>query len=102
MESPRDYGRASAAAWWSSRPTVLWKYCTPNPRNLVLGQSVYRSWVYNFQGQGRDLFPILPMLFFYWRVAEAPSLRVGTLLVAALLGMHSIVSFALVGLAAVI
>jgi uncharacterized membrane protein len=69
---------------------------------VVLGQSVYRSWVYNFQGQGRYLFPVLPMLFFYWRVSEAPSLRVGTLLVAALLGMHSIVSFALVGLAALI
>ena len=69
---------------------------------LVLGQSVYRSWVYNFQGQGRYLFPILPMLFFYWRLSETPSLRAGTLLVAALLGMHSIMSFAVVGLAALI
>jgi len=69
---------------------------------LVLGQSVYRSWVYNFQGQGRYLFPALPMLFFYWRTCETVSLRVAALLVTALLGMHSIVSFALVGLVALI
>lgn len=65
---------------------------------LVLGQSVYRSWVYNFQGQGRYLFPILPMLFFYWRTCETVSLRVPALLVTALLGMHALLSFALIGL----
>jgi len=67
---------------------------------LVLGQSVYRSWVYNFQGQGRYLFPILPMLFFYWRTCEPASLRVPVLVVIALLGMHSLMSFVLIGLGA--
>lgn len=67
---------------------------------LVLGQSVYRSWVYNFQGQGRYLFPILPMLFFYWRTCEPASLRVPSLVVIALLGMHSLMSFVLIGLGA--
>ncbi len=67
---------------------------------LVLGQSVYRSWVYNFQGQGRYLFPVLPMLFFYWRTCEPASLRVPALVVIALLGMHSLMSFVLIGLGA--
>jgi uncharacterized membrane protein len=67
---------------------------------LVLGQSVYRSWVYNFQGQGRYLFPVLPMLFFYWRTCEPASLRVPALVVIALLGMHSLMSFLLIGLGA--
>jgi hypothetical protein len=65
---------------------------------LVLGQSIYRSWVHTFQEQGRYLFPVLPMLFFYWRQCEAVSLRIPALLVTALLGMHSLLSFALVGL----
>jgi hypothetical protein len=38
------------------------------------------------------------MLFFYWRQCEAVSLRIPALLVTALLGMHSLLSFALVGL----
>jgi uncharacterized membrane protein len=67
---------------------------------LVVGQSVYRSWFYNFQGQGRYLFPILPMLFFYWRTCEPASLRVPVLVVIALLGMHSLMSFVLIGLGA--
>jgi len=65
---------------------------------LVLAQSVYRSWVYDFQGQGRYLFPVLPMLFFYWRQCEAVALRVPALFVTALLGMHALLSFALIGL----
>ncbi len=65
---------------------------------LVVAQSLYRSWVVNFQGQGRYLFPILPMLFFYWRQCEEPSLRVPALLAAASLGAISLFSFALVGL----
>jgi uncharacterized membrane protein len=67
---------------------------------LVVGQSVYRSWFYNFQGQGRYLFPILPVLFFYWRTCEPASLRVPSLVVIALLGMHSLMSFVLIGLGA--
>src|SRR6266446_459865 len=67
---------------------------------LVLGQSVYRSWVYNFQGQGRYLFPVLPMLFLYWRACETASLRVPALLVTGLLGMHALLSFVLIGLGA--
>jgi uncharacterized membrane protein len=65
---------------------------------LVLTQSVYRSWVYDFQGQGRYLFPILPMLFFFWRQCEAPALRVAALFVSALVGMLALLSFALIGL----
>ncbi len=65
---------------------------------LVLGQSVYRSWTYDFQAQGRYLFPILPMLFFYWRQCEARTLRVPALFVAVLVGVHGLMSFALVGL----
>lgn len=65
---------------------------------LVFAQSIYRSWTYDFQGQGRYLFPILPMLFFYWRQCEEVALRVPALLVTALLGMHSLFSFAVIGL----
>ncbi len=43
---------------------------------LVLGQSVYRSWVFNFQGQGRYRFPVLPFLIFYRLDREPASLRV--------------------------
>jgi hypothetical protein len=67
---------------------------------LVLGQSVYRSWVFDFQGQGRYLFPILPMLFFYWRQCEATALRLPALVVVALLGGLGLLSFALIGLGA--
>ncbi len=65
---------------------------------LVVAQSLYRSWVVNFQGQGRYLFPILPMFFFYWRRCEEQALRVPALLVAASLGALSLFSFALIGL----
>ena len=65
---------------------------------LVFAQSVYRSWAVDFQGQGRYLFPILPMLFFYWRQCEEPRLRVPALLVTAFLGALSLLSFALIGL----
>lgn len=65
---------------------------------LVVAQSLYRSWVFDFQGRGRYLFPILPMLFFYWRQCEEPALRVPALLVAASLGAISLFSFALIGL----
>jgi len=66
---------------------------------LVVAQSLYRSWVVNFQGQGRYLFPILPMFFFYWRQCEERALRIPALLVASLLGTLSLLSFALIGLA---
>jgi hypothetical protein len=66
---------------------------------LVVAQSAYRSWVYDFQAQGRYLFPILPMLFFYWRQCEAAPLRVPALVVTALLGTHGLLSFALIGIA---
>jgi hypothetical protein len=69
---------------------------------LVLAQSVYRSWVYDFQGQGRYLFPMLPMLFLFWRQCEVVALRVPALSVSALLGTTSLLSFALVGLGALI
>lgn len=65
---------------------------------LVLAQSAYRSWVYDFQPQGRYLFPILPMLFFYWRQSEAAPLRVAALVVTVLLGTNGLLSFALIGL----
>ncbi len=65
---------------------------------LVFAQSAYRSWVYDFQGQGRYLFPILPMLFFYWRQCEAAPLRLPALVVTALLGTYGLLSFALIGL----
>ncbi len=67
---------------------------------LVLAQSAYRSWVYDFQAQGRYLFPILPMLFFYWRQSPVAPLRLPALVVTALLGTNSLLSFALLGLAA--
>jgi uncharacterized membrane protein len=69
---------------------------------LVLAQSIYRSWVYDFQGQGRYLFPILPTLFFFWRQCEVAALRVPALSVTALVGTTSLLSFALVGLGALI
>ncbi len=65
---------------------------------LVIAQSVYRSWVFDFQGQGRYLFPILPMLFFCWQQCEATALRSPALVVAALLGGLGLLSFALIGL----
>lgn len=65
---------------------------------LVVAQSLYRSWVFDFQGQGRYLFPILPILFFYWRQCEESALRVPALLVTASLGAISLLSFALIGL----
>jgi len=65
---------------------------------LVFAQSAYRSWVYDFQPQGRYLFPILPMLFFYWRQCEAAPLRLLALVVTALLGTNGLLSFALIGL----
>ena len=65
---------------------------------LVVAQSAYRSWVYDFQAQGRYLFPILPMLFFYWRQCESAPLRVPALVVAVLLGTHGLFSFAVIGL----
>ena len=65
---------------------------------LVITQSVYRSWVYDFQAQGRYLFPILPMLFFYWRQCESAPLRVPALVVTVLLGTHGLFSFAMIGL----
>jgi len=67
---------------------------------LVFAQSAYWSWVYHFQPQGRYLFPILPMLFFYWRRFEAAPLRLLALVVTALLGAFSLLSFALIGLGA--
>ena len=70
--------------------------CAP----LVVAQSAYRSWVYDFQAQGRYLFPILPMLFFYWRQCETAPLRVPALVVTALLGTLSLLSFAVLGLGA--
>ena len=69
---------------------------------LVGAQSIYRSWVFDFQPQGRYLFPILPMLFFYWRQCESPPLRVPALVVAALLGTHGLFSFAVVALSALV
>jgi hypothetical protein len=69
---------------------------------LVLAQSIYRSWTYDFQGQGRYLFPILPMLFFFWRQCEVAALRVPALSITVLLGTTSLLSFALVGLGALI
>jgi len=65
---------------------------------LVLAQSAYRSWVFDFQGQGRYLFPILPMLFFCWRQCEATALRLPALVVAALLGGLGLLSFTVIGL----
>jgi len=65
---------------------------------LVLAQSAYRSWVFDFQGQGRYLFPILPMLFFSWRQCDATALRLPALVVAVLLGGLGLLSFALIGL----
>jgi len=65
---------------------------------LVLAQSVYRSWVFDFQGQGRYLFPILPMLFFYWRQSDATALRRPALVVAVLLGAVGLLSFTVIGL----
>src|SRR2546428_6395050 len=59
---------------------------------LVLAQSVYRSWVFDFQGLGRYLFPILPMLFFYWRQSDATALRRPALVVAVLLGAGGLLS----------
>lgn len=64
----------------------------------VFAQSLYRSWVVDFQAQGRYLFPILPMLFFFWRQCEELALRVPALLVAACLGTFSLLSFTLIGL----
>jgi hypothetical protein len=66
---------------------------------LVIAQSLHRSWTFDFQAQGRYLFPILPMLFFYWRRCEEQALRAPALLVAASLGALSLFSFALIGLA---
>ena len=66
---------------------------------LVVAQSAYWSWVYDFQAQGRYLFPILPMLFFYWRQSEAATRRVPALVVTAVLGINGLLSFALIGLA---
>jgi hypothetical protein len=40
------------------------------------------------------------MLFFYWQTCEPASLRVPALVVIALLGMHSLMSFVLIGLGA--
>jgi Predicted membrane protein (DUF2142) len=65
---------------------------------LVVAQSAYWSWVFDFQPQGRYLFPILPMLFFYWWQCESPSLRVPALAVAMLLGTLGLFSFATVAL----
>jgi hypothetical protein len=65
---------------------------------LVLAQSIYRSWVCDFQAQGRYLFPILPMLFFYWRQCETAPLRVPVLVVATLLGTLGLFSFGVIGL----
>ena len=67
---------------------------------LVVAQSVYRSWVFDFQGQGRYLFPILPMLFFCWRQCEATALRLPALGVAVMMGGLGLLSFALIGLGA--
>lgn len=65
---------------------------------LVIAQSVYWSWVYDFQAQGRYLFPILPMLFFYWRQYETATRPVPALVVSAVLGANGLLSFALIGL----
>jgi hypothetical protein len=65
---------------------------------LVVAQSVYWSWVRDFQPQGRYLFPILPMLFFYQRQCDTASIRVPSLIVMMLLGFHGLLSFGMVGL----
>jgi hypothetical protein len=54
--------------------------------------------VFDFQPQGRYLFPILPMLFFYWWQCGSPSQRVPALVVAVLLGTVGLFSFAAVAL----
>lgn len=43
---------------------------------------------------------VLPMLFFYWRQCEVAPLRVPALFVTALVGMHALLSFVLIGLGA--
>jgi hypothetical protein len=40
------------------------------------------------------------MLFFYWRQCEVAPLRVPALFVTALVGMHALLSFVLIGLGA--
>jgi len=65
---------------------------------LVVAQSAYWSWVFDFQAQGRYLFPILPMLFFYWRQSETATRQVPALVVTAVLGANGLLSFALIGL----
>ena len=69
---------------------------------LVVAQTLYRSWTLHFQPQGRYLFPMLPMLLFYWRQCDDPRLRTPSLVVAACLGALSILSFTKLGLAALI
>ena len=83
--------RGSRRAWLLLSGVLV---CT----TLVLAQSAYRSWVFDFQGQGRYLFPILPMLFFCWRQCETTAMRSPALVVAALLGGLGLLSFALIGL----
>lgn len=85
-------------AVWGSRRARLLLLGVLAFAGLVIAQSIYRSWVFDFQGQGRYLFPILPTLFFYWRQCEESLLRVPALLVTAFLGTFSLLSFALIAL----
>ena len=97
---PSYWRSSSSRRSGEDRPALgpCWSVSSSAP-TLVFAQSAYRSWVYDFQGQGRYLFPILPMLFFYWRQCETASLRIPALVVTALLGTHALLSFALIGLA---
>ena len=66
---------------------------------LAILQSLYYSWTYDFQPQGRYLFPVLPILLLTWLSAAPPTRR---RLVAALGGAAFLLgaaSFAAVGLA---
>jgi hypothetical protein len=68
---------------------------------LLLAASLYRSWFFDFQPQGRYLFPALPMLLVLWRtlVGEARVKALAFLLpLAWLVSMYSFVTVAIAGL----
>lgn len=64
----------AAAAAWRVRDRGKWWLLATLALFLALAvaQSLYHSWTFDFQAQGRYLFPMLPMALLAWRLLMAP------------------------------
>ncbi len=64
----------AGAAVWRVRDRGKWLLAagTVGFLALAVAQSIYHSWTFDFQAQGRYLFPMLPMALLGWQLMTAP------------------------------